>query len=555
MLIPKTISKSLLCAIIVSITGLISCVDNKYDLGKIDTDDAVIGDELVVPLGKTAISTESLFDAETFKELTTDPQGNYIITYSDDFPLNMPTVKINSMNIDPIGIGITLPPMSGVLPVKYNSGEISQNTDVKFSTTSEIARLDSVTFEQATITVTTALNNIKVNTGSGTAKLKIVFPKDFELQSKTLPSGATFSGGILNYTMALTPTSMYSASFSFDVKKAKFLTTPQIGISTQIEIPAGANITVSSNPKISVSAGVNISSLRAVYGEFNVNETAPTQTINMEGLSDIFQGTDNVLSFADPRIKIETTTNIGLNFLANAFLVARNINGEQKSTSITDIAVYGASTYGSTTTSKLWIGAITPSIANGYTFRQNSQITELIKIMPSNLTMKIDVRNWGNQGFFPGEPSANAKYIIELPLSAAADFTANINQSINDIFDEELVDYLFSSGEVVIRADIANEIPLNFDMKLIITNSDNKSVGIDIPSQKVAAATSTSANVSNVSFAIDKNQMPRMETARNITIALSATGTKEGASIRPSQNISMTLKVEKKGGINIKQND
>lgn len=551
MLIPKTISKSLLCAITVSIAGFISCVDSQYDLGKVDTDDAVIGDELVVPLGKTVISTESLFDAQTFKELTTDSQGNYIITYSDDFPIDMPSARISSMNLDPVNIGITLPPMSGMLPTKYDSGEMSQSTDITFNATNEVTQLDSATFEQATIQVLTAIRNIRVNSGSITAKMKIVFPEDFELQSIMIPNGATFTGGVLNYTLVLTPTTNNSASFRFNIRKAKFVTTPKIAVSTQIQIPAGTNITVTSNPSVSAEGTVTITSLEAVYGKFKVNETAPTQTINMEGLGNIFQGTDNVLSFADPRIKIETTTNIGLDFLASALLVASDASGTQKSTSINDIAIYGTSIPGGTTTSKLWIGALTPSIANGYTFRQNSQITELIKIMPDNLTMKIDVRNGETQGFFPGEPTANVKYIIELPLSAAADFKANINQDINDIFDEELVDYLFSSGDVVIRADINNEIPLNFDMKLIITNAENKTVGIDIPAQKVAAATSAAAKVSNVSFAIDKNQMHKMETARNITIALSATGTTEGASIRPDQNISMALKVEKRGGINI----
>ena len=63
-----------------------SCVDSKYDLSDVDTDDLVVGDEWVAPLGTGSISVDDVIKVYKYPEtIKIDADGNYVARYAGTF--------------------------------------------------------------------------------------------------------------------------------------------------------------------------------------------------------------------------------------------------------------------------------------------------------------------------------------------------------------------------------------------------------------------------------------------------------------------------------------
>ena len=58
-----------------------SCVDSKYDLSDVDTDDLVVGDEWVAPLGTGTISVEDVIKVYKVPAITVEADGSYVARY------------------------------------------------------------------------------------------------------------------------------------------------------------------------------------------------------------------------------------------------------------------------------------------------------------------------------------------------------------------------------------------------------------------------------------------------------------------------------------------
>ncbi len=58
-----------------------SCVDSKYDLSDIDTDDLVVGDEWVAPLGTGAITVDDVIKVYKVPSVKIDADGSYVARY------------------------------------------------------------------------------------------------------------------------------------------------------------------------------------------------------------------------------------------------------------------------------------------------------------------------------------------------------------------------------------------------------------------------------------------------------------------------------------------
>lgn len=539
--------------------GMWSCVDKDYNLDKINTDDIVIGDELLVPLGIADITTGTIFDIDENSPIKSIA-GNYAVQYSGDIPIEIPDVVIDNYTLRLPAVGLDgLTPGTYTLPSSFLSQLPSAEQEVDLPKSDNVTSLSRVDFSNtgATFTVTLNMSGLRINSGSGTLNIATTFPAEFEMSAKNLPAGATFNSTLrtLSYAMPISAgVSNPSATFSFNLKKAVFGAQPaKVALTSSLNLPAGTNVSVGASPSINLNGSITGMAFDAVYGKFNLDIVADEQSVAFDDLNDIFNEGNNVLSFADPRIKIETSSNIGIPLTASLKLTGQNSAGVKKQADINNLAIKAATSATSgPVVSKLWIGELQSSVTSGYDYVSvaDKQLSNLIKIAPQNVSMSMKV-NTGSAAtmFFPKNAAASASYMIDIPLSAAPDFRASVTQNIDDVFDKDMVDYLFSSGEVVIMADVSNGIPLKLKMGLVITDGEDKPVGISMPQQDVASAT-TEPVVSKVSFPIGPNDIPKMKSARNIKIVLDIQGG-SGATIRDDQSAKLTLKIKKKGGISI----
>lgn len=266
--------------------------------------------------------------------------------------------------------------------------------------------------------------------------------------------------------------------------------------------------------------------------------------IDLRDAMNLFDSDDLVLSFADPRIKMETKSNfpISLNSILN---IESERAGKIESTSTEfEFASFE---------NKLWIGADKNAVSTGFTFIENKDLNNLIKIAPDvlKLDLGLDLSNI-EIASLPDNPRVDLNYTVEIPFAPAADFKAILNQSIDDAFDEDFVDYVFSGGTATIAGKVSNDFPLGFSMNLVITDEMDRPVGINFaPAQVTACTSSGAASVSEISFLITERDMEKMATARNIQIELLAKGdaATQGVCLNEKQEITLDLKLKKTGGI------
>ena len=257
----------------------------------------------------------------------------------------------------------------------------------------------------------------------------------------------------------------------------------------------------------------------------------------------LFNANDLVLSLVDPRIKVETKSNVPASI--NSLLSIESLKDEEHVSTFIDFEFTSLD-------NKLWIGADEDVVPQGYIFKENKELGNLIKIAPEvmKLDLGLDLSSL-DIASLPENPNVTLDYTVEIPFAPAKDFRAILNQSIDDAFDEDFVDYVFSGGTATISGKVKNGFPLGFSMNLIITDEMNRPVGIVFTPQQVAACTVSGESESTISFLITEQDMKKMATARNIQIELEAKGDSaaEGICLNKNQKIDLDLKLKKTGGI------
>ena len=137
------------------------------------------------------------------------------------------------------------------------------------------------------------------------------------------------------------------------------------------------------------------------------------------------------------------------------------------------------------------------------------------------------------------------RYAVELPLTPAPEFSAVSVERIEDAFDEDFVDYIFSDGSSKIYGEVTNEMPFDMSIEMVIMDENNVPVDIQFPAQEVKGQSG------EVVFEITKEDMPKMKDARHIDLNLHLTGRDQSEALKKGQKTTFNLKLKKEGGISI----
>lgn len=77
----KTSFNYLFNYLFVPVCCLTSCVDSKYDLADVDTDNVIVGETWVAPLGTGFVETEDLVRIDRTPSVQVEPDGSYVMRY------------------------------------------------------------------------------------------------------------------------------------------------------------------------------------------------------------------------------------------------------------------------------------------------------------------------------------------------------------------------------------------------------------------------------------------------------------------------------------------
>ena len=142
------------------------------------------------------------------------------------------------------------------------------------------------------------------------------------------------------------------------LQKAVVGTDDRIVYSASLRIKKNASPSVSGIPGLRIAGGISSPDYQVIYGLIDDKITTEPVDIETEGLDDLFDGEDGVLSFADPHIRLTTYTNVGIPLQASLAMSSVNSrSGATESVAADRIALNAPDAYGQTAASDIWLGA------------------------------------------------------------------------------------------------------------------------------------------------------------------------------------------------------
>ncbi|WP_165156367.1 DUF4621 domain-containing protein [Parabacteroides sp. ZJ-118] len=257
-----------------------------------------------------------------------------------------------------------------------------------------------------------------------------------------------------------------------------------------------------------------------------------SEEITTGDIDGLFDG-DFVLALTDPHITLKSdVTKASLD--CNLSIEAENAGKKESASSDFTLSAVSPA---------IWIGPLDPK-TDAFKFIKNEQLPGIVQIVPQKirLALSADSEQWMNA---PMDALSELRYAVELPLAPAPEFSAVSVERIENAFDEDFVDYIFSDGSARIYGEVTNEMPFDMSVEMVILDENDVPVGIQLPAQDVKGPSG------EVVFEITKEDMPKMKDARHIDLRLHLTGRDQGEALKKGQKTTFNLKLEKEGGISI----
>ncbi|MDR3126962.1 MAG: DUF4621 domain-containing protein [Tannerellaceae bacterium] len=523
----------------------LACVDEAYDFGNLNTDNITIGENVSGGLGtKSFLMTDFFKDSSNLK---TDAEGNYYIFFEEKKILKASAPpKVEDKQYASIGKDVSgwNDAAVGQQDLQY---EVEDKAVVELVLSDNIHQLDSILLRKGTLQVEFTVKNLNCEKDNNKTyiDLSVELPKGYFLEDGSQKKDSTFivrqlkngKGSLSMKLRRIIPGKDDTFFFSYLLRVPK-------------DTPKGG-VTSPSTPRFEASATLKGVEYEIIYGKFATTMDIDETSIHMEDFDDLFEDKDASLSFANPHIELTDTQKLGI-----PILVDINIVADQESAAITGIKIEPPLVYSpdAKKLNKIWIGATKPEDKEGFVFKESKEVAKILGTVPESLTLHGKAISDSTTAGFYVSPQPDQEFIfaVKVPLEPAESFKITSSEILDGIFDEDLLELLFSNGEVELSGEIRNDLPLDITLKLDIIDAKGGSIGIKWDEKKVEARSS-----GNVAFLISETDMAKMTNektkADGIKIAFTATGSKSAKAkdicLNKDQKIELTLKFKKKGGI------
>lgn len=521
----------------------LACTDDTYDLGLLDTEGIRLGDNVSGTLGNRSFTLSELLSDTT--KLKTDAEGNYFISFDQQMVVEVPVAKVEGKKYPDIfdkkvGQGWPSSTSPGI------EVQLSQDSDpITLQLSDDVKALDSIILRTATLKVDFTVSNLEVKDDKTLLTIQIDLPTGYVLTDGSTTKDSTFIVQKLDNE----GTGKKKGSLSLPLKSITPGDNDVIRSTFTFESPQGAKASSQTGPGFHADAALEDIDYEVIYGQFTSQIDIEPISIELDELSDLFEDDDAKLSFADPHIKLIGTQNSGIPIVATL-----RMDDGKMSTTIDSIRLEAPPIYTleGERTSRIWIGNDPDAAEEGFIFFKNEDLANILTVVPTTpKTLNIfgEAATDTVSSFFRN-PAQDPilDFTVEVPLEPTTDFRVSMSQTLEDVFDADLVDMLFSNGDVTLSGDIINELPLDMSLKLDIVDAKGKSIGINWEGQDVEAL-----GKSTVEFRIEEKDMSKLKNknAADIKLTFTATGSKnaKGVCLNEKQKIELKLKFKKTGGI------
>lgn len=527
-----------------------SCMDKTYDLEKLSTKMELFGQSMAIPIGKTTIYLDTIINGlDVDSSILQVENGVYVFHYSGSMDMSGLTNELSGFNLDPLS-GVSgsvdmydarsVPPAAIPFPIPpmlytYNGSATINLPD--FST--DLIAVDSVVLKNTTMHISFS------NSGLGGSKLSESISVTFTAQG----DGAVY---YVDGAPATTWTIGMNETKTVEIRKLRLagnsnltlLQTVNMNIEQAGDVTAEAPIQTTLNHNITMSP----IDFDVVYGKVNYQlANTALDPISFDALGDLL-GSNDVLSFYNPTIKINTSGNLGVPVDITLNMSSSNsLTGASSSLTNTTLHMEPASTPGETK-------------VNQFVIDRNNGTSDLFKINPDNIDLSYSVQTVTNtpyNHFIAKNSQLYMDYTMEIPLQFDSDLQLNIGQTMDSPVGDLSIQDDQDDLVLGLTLKVENHIPLALQLSLTALDENGTALftttsgtigaaQVDLLSGKAIAATTTNTSIDLTPVQINKLKDTKQF---EVNFVITAGNQANFVSVQPSDYIDIKVGLQTQGGL------
>jgi hypothetical protein len=543
-----------------------SCIDNKYSLDNLPDKLLIMGDSIVLPLGKSDSLKIGQFIADQKFESLENRNGVIYLNKKDSFDIALPNaeeLRVKDIHQeDTVVSKITGAPVNVNIPVTNTITLTSSDSSVNMINTGKVVeRLDYVKVKSgsnyARMSLTFKLQDISFINGDGSVSFNVTMPEGLEI----VPD----NGQITNrqYQITFSSISQLPATRSFTIKSLTTYNRNKLVFqySSTTTINAGSTIRyTSTKPGLNVSLAATNLYADYIVGKINYSNTVVGPEANIANLFTLFNSQAEVRNNYNSAFYLTTQSNVGipinLTLKTTAFKNGTNVKAD-----LTPLKIIGANSSNPVKTNNFILSNLQPTTNLNDTVWKSFDLKGYLNVLPDKLTSKIDYQTTPGTGtleiphYIPSGAFAKVLYKFVLPLAYANDFLPIYTDTLADVLNKDIRKYLFETGSVTFTGNVVTNIPLDGEIKLSILSSDLHEAPVNVKSsQIITAAIGGQTKTTPFTFAITADDMKNMLSPKDLAISfkMSMNNDVSKLSVKGSSFIFLEkIRLTKKGGATI----
>lgn len=574
----------LLATLLAVAVGAVSCVDENYDLSKLNTEITVGGDSLTVPVGETAkLTMKDLLGDNAVTFLKTAADGSYYISFSDqkdvspsmpaiNTSLNLggtaPSVEIELFDLTAAAAAINAMPdqaeydLSSMVTIPPVAIDTNIQVTVSLDLPDAVKDLESVTFTNASkITVALSVEDCPLSDGELTpdiwvnisSVLSLVDSYYIELSDLKLNKANNYQA---SKQYAVDSLIIKPGDFNANLHKLSIDRKAYVGGTATVTGAKTTKALINASNKLKVKVAVTLSNLEInkVEAKIDYNLSQEKVKLDLGDLTGAFGDKLEVtMDLYNPSLKFDLSTNLGVPATVQATLVPWKNNAPNTQNQIqVNLDVNPAPSATQTSTMKYFLAAHNEGRPADYTYVA-ADIASLIKLMPDSVLVTLNAATVPTQTAVV-EPAAtynfNVNYEVGIPIQVGPDFRLALRDTIEI---GEVGKYLALAEEAVITGAVENSLPLNLKLVVGFTDASNNAIALaKAAEQSVAAgkldggATTTPLEVS-VKFADKK----AAENVTKVVLAFEITSGGVARAVKETDYVMAKVAAGLRGGITL----
>lgn len=404
----------------------LSCVNEEYDISKVDTTVSLGGNALVFPLGTTEqLKLNTLLSEEDFEYITSLDGGVYAFTVSDEMDLSddIPDV-ISEFKVDPITIDLSVEAVAGSKARDTESilsDEVSDISAVSprvirfertFEKRQEITIMDleelpeelkDMTVEDVVLSETELHMTFTVRTvpdigSTPHIDLSVYLPEEIMTDDERVDENNVFriSEDLENNEFTMEPI----AVTGLNLKNVDFSAGGTVNSSVRVEGTVSVENPVIDDPAdletvgiwLDITGGIPAVNISEITGYVDCRLGSDSgenmnQSISLEELPDFVKGEDFILDFANPHIKLTVNSNLQMPVKGELKITPVFVNVADEASAQT-IALSIPASDASGRVLSYWIANDRTGMPDGYEFLE-ADVRSLTRRIPDTLQLEI----------------------------------------------------------------------------------------------------------------------------------------------------------------------